>query len=357
MGDALADTVNQTERFLKACRGEPVDCTPVWFMRQAGRYQPEYREIRADHSMLEVIGSAELSARVTMLPIEQMAVDAAIIFADILPPLVPMGLQLEFAQGEGPVIHNPIRSSDDIEALKQFDPARNLRPTLDAIRMVREQLGKRAALIGFAGGPFTLASYAIEGGSSRNYVHTKSLMYSDEVAWHKLMDYLTTMTADYLEAQIEAGAQCVQVFDSWAGSLSPDDYRRYVLPSTRTIFKRLAKHDVPSILFGTHTSGMLDLIATAGSTVVGVDWRIDLDRAWELIGHERPIQGNLDPITLFAPENVVERQVKAVLDKAAGRPGHIFNLGHGIIPQTPVETVRAVVDMVHAHSATRTGDE
>lgn len=338
--------VQQAERFLRACRGEPVDRTPVWFMRQAGRYQPEYQAIRADHSLLDIISSAELAARVTLLPVEQLEVDAAIIFADILPPLIPMGMELEYAAGEGPVLHNPLRDRSAIDGLQPYDVTTELKPTFDAISIVRRELAGKVALIGFAGGPFTLASYAIEGGSSRNYRHTKTLMYSDEAAWQALMDKLATMTVDYLTAQIEAGAQCVQLFDSWAGALSPADYRRYVLPTTRRIFAELPA-DVPTILFGTNTSGMLDVIAEAGSTVVGVDWRISLDRAWEIIGNDRPIQGNLDPLLLLAPVEEVRRQVQAILREAGSRPGHIFNLGHGILPQTPVEAVQQVVGMVH----------
>ncbi len=316
-------------------------------MRQAGRYQPAYQAIRANHSMLEIIASAELSAQVTMLPIEQMPVDAAIIFADILPPLVPMGLDLEFVKGEGPVLHNPLRTRDDILALMPFDPSVNLKPTLDALGIVRRQLGDRAALIGFAGGPFTLASYAIEGGSSRHYRITKTLMHQDPETWDHLMRSLADMTTDYLIAQVEAGAQCVQIFDSWAGALTPDDYRRFVLPATQSIIERVRPAGAPIILFGTNTSGMLDLITEAGSDVVGADWRIDIDRAWEIIGHDRAIQGNLDPIALFAPRESLLEQTKAILDRVAGRPGHIFNLGHGIIPETPIDAVQAVVDFVH----------
>lgn len=316
-------------------------------MRQAGRYQPEYRAIRENHKILDIISSAELSAQVTMLPVQQMDVDAAIIFADILPPLVPMGLQLEFAAGEGPVLHNPLRDRTSIEALQSYDPGMHLKSTLDAIAMVREQLVGETALIGFAGGPFTLASYAIEGGSSRNYQRTKTLMYQDEATWQLLMGKLADMTIDYLNAQIAAGAQCVQLFDSWAGSLAPGDYQRYVLPTTQKIFDGIRDSGVPTITFGTDTAGMLDLIAQAGSTVVGVDWRIPLDRAWEVIGHDRAVQGNLDPIALFAPEDELKARVHAILQQAGGRPGHIFNLGHGILPQTPVSSVQAVVEMVH----------
>ena len=336
------------ERFLKACRREQVDRTPVWFMRQAGRYQAAYREIRAQHTLLDIVASSELSARVTMIPIETMPVDAAIIFADILPPLVPMGMRLEFAKGEGPILHNPISSRSDIDALKPFDPGVELKPTLDALTSVRQMLGDRAALIGFAGGRFTLASYMIEGGSSRNYVKTKQLMYSDEAAWGRLMAKLGDMTADYLTAQIAAGAQCVQVFDSWAGALGPDDYRRYVLPTTHTIVERIhAVSDVPVILFGTNTSGMLDAIAEAGSDVVGVDWRISIGKAWEEIGVDRAIQGNLDPVRLFDSGESLKASVKAILDEVGNRPGHIFNLGHGILPGTPEENVRMVAELVH----------
>ena len=319
-------------------------------MRQAGRYQPEYRAIRLKHSLLEIISSAELSAQVAMLPVDQLGVDAAIIFADILPPLIPMGMDLEYARGEGPVMHNPLRNRQSIEELQSFDIEDELGSTFEALRIVRNEVEGKTALIGFAGGPFTLASYAIEGGSSRNYRYTKSLMYSDEPTWQLLMRKLADMTISYLKGQIRAGAQCVQLFDSWAGALSPGDYRRYVLPATRRILEEVSSEGAPTILFGTTTVGLLDQIAEAGSTVVGVDWRINLDTAWQTIGYERPIQGNLDPIVLFAPEEVIRNKVTAVLDQAGGRPGHIFNLGHGIIPETPVDSVKAVVDIVHEYS-------
>ena len=340
------------ERLLRACRRETVDRTPVWFMRQAGRYQALYREIRAEHTILEIIASAELSARVTMLPVNAMPVDGAIIFADILPPLVPMGMQLEFAAGEGPIMHNPISNRSDIRALKSYDPVSELEPTLSAIRTVRGSLDGRAAMIGFAGGPFTLASYMIEGGSSRNFVKAKEMMFTDPEAWSELMDKLGRMTSDYLIAQVEAGAQCVQLFDSWAGSLAPADYRKSILPVVQGIIQRVHDAtDVPVIFFGVLTSGMLDVIAEAGSDVVGVDWRIDLGRAWETIGHDRAIQGNLDPIRLFDSGSSLRDSVQRVLDEAGGRPGHIFNLGHGIVPGTPEETVREVAQLVHELSA------
>ncbi len=321
-------------------------------MRQAGRYQAAYREIRKQHTILDIIASAELSAQVTMLPANAMAVDAAIIFADIMPPLVPLGMQLEYAAGEGPIFHNPIQTASDGDALTPYDPASELKPTLDALRTVRAELDGRAALIGFAGSPFTLASYMIEGGPSRNYAKVKQFMFSQEAAWNRLMDTLGQMTSDYLIAQVEAGAQCVQLFDSWAGSLAPLDFQRYVLPTTTRIVEHVhAATDVPIILFGVHTSGMLDLIAEAGSDVVGVDWRIPLGRAWEIIGFDRAIQGNLDPIRLFDSGASLRASVKAVLDEAGERPGHIFNLGHGIIPGTPEPTASEVVDLVHELSA------
>jgi uroporphyrinogen decarboxylase len=328
-------------------------------MRQAGRYQAEYRAIRAKHSLLEIISTAELAAEVTLLPIQQLGVDAAIIFADILPPLVPMGMRLEYAAGEGPVLHNPLRQRSDIEALRAYDPRTELAPTLQAVRIVRQELAGRVALIGFAGGPFTLASYAIEGGSSNSFSRTKALMYQDEAAWFLLMDKLAETTADYLVAQVEAGAQCVQLFDSWAGALSPADYRRYVLPATVKILNRVRQTQAPTILFGTNTAGMLDVLAEAGSSVVGVDWRVELNRARDLLGWDRPVQGNLDPHLLFAPASVIEREVARILDQNAGQPGHVFNLGHGILPETPVEAVQRVVEIVHSRvsSGTETWQE
>jgi uroporphyrinogen decarboxylase len=320
-------------------------------MRQAGRYMPEYRAIRARHTLLDICAQPELAAEVTLQPINAFDVDAAIIFADILLPLVPMGMNLEFAAGEGPVLHNPLRSRADIDALRDIDPVADLKSTLDALSIVRREIDGKVALIGFAGGPFTLASYAIEGGSSRNYQITKSLMYRDPDTWFTLMEKITRMTSAYLLAQVAAGAQCVQIFDSWAGALSPDDYRRFVLPATKSIVDSVRSAGAPIILFGTNTAGMLDAIASAGSDVVGADWRIGLDDAWRQIGHDQAIQGNLDPLLLFAPADELRSQVAAVLDRAGGRPGHIFNVGHGILPETPTESVHAVVEMVHEMTA------
>jgi uroporphyrinogen decarboxylase len=339
-------------RFLRACRREPVDRTPVWFMRQAGRYMAEYRAVRAKHSLLEICAQPELAAEVTLQPVRALGVDAAILFADILLPLVPMGLHLEFAAGEGPVIHNPVRSPADVAALRPVEPRESLSPVLAAIRLIRRELGGQTPLIGFAGAPFTLASYLVEGGGSRHYVRTKQLMYGDPQTWHALMSKLARVVADYLTAQVEAGAQAVQLFDSWVGCLSPDDYRDYVLPHSQLILRTLSATGVPVIHFGTDTATLLPLLKEAGGDVIGLDWRTPLDWGWEILGGDVAVQGNLDPVALLveAPRPELERRVRAILQQAAGRPGHIFNLGHGILPDTPVENVRAVVKMVHEYS-------
>jgi uroporphyrinogen decarboxylase len=348
---ALADT--SVVRFLNACRCQPSDATPVWFMRQAGRYMSEYRALREKYSILEMIKTPELACAVTMQPIHTLPVDAAIIFADILPPLEGMGLQLEFVKGEGPVIHNPVRSKADIEALRELNPQEHLWFTLKAIQLARHELDPLdIPLIGFSGAPFTLASYAIEGGGSRSYTHTKGLMMSDPAAWHLLMDKLSEVVGQFLLAQARAGAQALQLFDSWVGALSPADYREYVLPYSRRAIEIARQGNVPIIHFSTNTGGMLNMLQEAGGDVVGVDWRIDLDTAWQQLRPGTAIQGNLDPVVLFAPWPEVERRAKQILDQAAGRPGHIFNLGHGILPQTPVDTVRRLVDFVHEYSVT-----
>ncbi|MDZ4856935.1 MAG: uroporphyrinogen decarboxylase, partial [Nitrospirota bacterium] len=326
------------DRFLKACRREPVDCTPVWFMRQAGRYMAEYRALRAKHSILELCKTPELAAQVTLQPIDRFPLDAAIIFADILLPLEPMGLSLEFAAGEGPVIHNPVRNQADIERLNVIDGG-ELDYVAEAIRQARLALNGRVPLIGFAGAPFTLASYAIEGGSSRNYLLTKQLMYNEPKAWHQLMDKFARVITGYLRRQIKAGAQAIQLFDSWVGCLSVGDYVEYVMPHVQLIFEGLKREGVPMIHFGTGTSAMLRQMREAGGDVIGVDWRINLDEAWATVGHDVAVQGNLDPLTLFAPLHEIERRVEDILRRAGGRPGHIFNLGHGILPTTPIEHV------------------
>ncbi len=338
------------DRFLKACRREEVDCTPVWFMRQAGRYMAEYRAIRARHTLLEICQQPELAAEVTLQPVRAFNVDAAILFADILLPLIPMGINLEFAQGEGPVIHNPIGSRSDVEALRTVNPYESLGLVLEAVKIVRRELDGRTPLIGFAGAPFTLASYLIEGGSSRNFTRTKQLMYNDARTWHSLMSKLGCVITDYLTAQIQAGAQAVQLFDSWVGALSPDDYREFVLPHSRFVIEMVQRTGVPLIHFGVDTATLLPLMKEAGGNVIGLDWRTPLDWGWSVLGDAVAVQGNLDPVALFAPRNVLENKVKTVLDQAANRPGHIFNLGHGILQETPVANVKAVVELLHDYS-------
>jgi uroporphyrinogen decarboxylase len=338
------------DRFLKACRREPVDATPVWFMRQAGRYMSEYRRLREKHSILDLCKTPELAAQVTMQPIDRFPLDAAIIFADILLPLEPMGLSLEFAEGEGPIIHNPVRDRAAVERLKAIDDT-ELQYVMDAISLTRERLAGRVPLIGFAGAPFTLASYAIEGGGSRNYIHTKRMMYSEPEIWHRLMDKLARVITGYLRRQIKSGAQAVQLFDSWVGCLSAGDYIEYVMPHVQLIFEGLKHEGVPLIHFGTGTTAILKSMREAGGDVIGVDWRIPIDDAWTLVGHDRAVQGNLDPVVLFGPIHEIERRVTDILRRAGGRPGHIFNLGHGILPNTPVEHVAAAIDLVHKLSA------
>jgi uroporphyrinogen decarboxylase len=339
-----------TDRFLRACRGLPVDRTPVWFMRQAGRYMPEYRAIRARHSLLEICAQPDLAAEVTLQPVRALGVDAAILFADILLPLIPMGIDLEFAAGEGPVIHNPIRAAADVAALRPVDANASLANVLETVRLVRRALDGQTPLIGFAGAPFTLACYLIEGGSSRSFLRAKRLMVGDPATWHALLGKLAQVVTGYLAAQVQAGAQAIQLFDSWAGALSPDDYEEYVLPHSRRVLSGLADAGVPLIHFGTDTGSLLPLMARAGGDVIGLDWRTPLDWGWGQVGADRAIQGNLDPAALFAPRHELDRRVRRVLEQAGGRPGHIFNLGHGILPETPVENVRAVVEMVHEYT-------
>lgn len=337
-------------RFLRACRREPVDATPVWFMRQAGRYMPEYRALRARYSLLELCREPELAAEVTLQPVRALEVDAAILFSDLLLPLDPMGIAFEFVQGEGPVITRPVRSTADIDALRTFEPRDELAFTLAAIRLVKRELDGRLPLIGFVGAPFTLASYAVEGGPSKSFARTKALMYSDPGAWHRFAARLADCVADYLTAQIEAGVDAVQVFDSWVGALAPADYREFALPHTRRIFAAIEGRGVPAIHFGTATGAILREMREAGGDVVGADWRLPLDEAWARIGHDRAIQGNLDPTLLLAPEDRLLRGAADVLDRAGGRAGHIFNLGHGILPATPVERVQALARFVHAYT-------
>lgn len=331
--------------FMRACRREPVPYTPVWLMRQAGRYMKEYRDVRAKYSFLELCKQPEVASEVTVYAAHRLNVDAAIIFADILLIIEPMGLELEFAKGEGPVIHNPVRSAADVDRVREVEDISSLDYVYEAVRLTRRELRPNLPLIGFCGAPFTLASYICEGGGSKNYVNTKRLMYTDPGAWHALMSRIARALSQYLNAQIEAGAQAVQLFDSWVGALSPDDYREYVLPHTREVIQGITA-GVPVIHFGTGTATLLELQKEAGGDVIGLDWRVRLDEAWARLG-DVAVQGNFDSVALFTNPEVVRRRAKDVLDQAANRPGHIFNLGHGILPETPVENVVALVEAVH----------
>jgi uroporphyrinogen decarboxylase len=333
-------------RFMKAARREPVDTTPVWIMRQAGRYLPEYMEVRSKVTFIELCKRPDLAAEVTLTAQRVLGVDAAILFADLLPILEPMGFDLEYQAGEGPVIHNPLKAANEVARVTPLSSMEPLQFVLDAVRIIRRELPGDIPLLGFAGAPFTLASYAIEGGGSRNYVATKSLMYNDPSAWNELLSKLTDSVILYLTAQIDAGCQAVQVFDSWAGCLSPDDYREYVLPHSRRLIAAMPS-EVPVIHFLTGNPALLSLQAEAGGQVQGLDWRVELADGWRAVGYDRAVQGNLDPVSLYANLDTLRAKAKHVLDQARGRPGHIFNLGHGVLPDVPHENVKALVRMVH----------
>ena len=337
---------------MRACRRKPVPYTPVWLMRQAGRYMPEYRQVRARTTFLELCKTPSLAAEVTVTAAERLGVDAAIIFADILLILEPMGINLEFAQGEGPVIHNPVRTYADVARLREVDDVQSLEFVFEAIRQTRSTLKSDIPLIGFAGAPFTLASYICEGGGSKNYVATKTLMYNDSGAWHSMMSLITRALSKYLNAQIAAGAQAVQLFDSWVGCLSPEDYREFVLPHTRSVIQNIDAGP-PVIHFGTGTAPLLELMREAGGDVIGLDWRVQLDEGWRRVGFDVGVMGNLDPVVLFADRTQVVSRANRILDQAGGRPGHIFNLGHGILPETPVDNVIALVEAVHELTTTK----
>ena len=335
--------------FMRACRREPAPYTPIWLMRQAGRYMASYRQLRTRVSFLDLCKAPDLAAEVTVDAVERLGVDAAIIFADILLILEPMGMQLEFSAGDGPVLHNPVQTAADVERLKEVDAAESLPFVLQAVRAARAALAPDVPLIGFAGAPFTLASYMIEGGSSRQYTRTKQFMYTQPQAWHALMTLLSRSVAGYLNAQAAAGAQTVQLFDSWVGNLSPADYRAFVLPHSRDAISRVTP-GVPVLHFGTGTNALLELMREAGGDVIGVDFRVELDDAWQRLG-DVGIQGNLDPAVLLAERRYIRLRVREILRQAAGRAGHVFNLGHGILPTTPVDNVCALVDAVHELSA------
>ncbi|MGH7934343.1 MAG: uroporphyrinogen decarboxylase, partial [Candidatus Binataceae bacterium] len=334
---------------LKACHREVAAYTPVWLMRQAGRYMAEYRDLRDRYSFLEMCQRPELAAAVTVTAVERLGVDAAIIFADILLPLVPMEVGLKYVKGDGPVIERPLNSARELDRIPPVVAAESLGFVGAAIKLVRRALGERKPIIGFAGAPFTLASYLIEGGASRQYQATKTMMYTAPATWHRMMAMLSRVTVEYLKMQVEAGADIVQLFDSWVGSLGPDDYRRFVLPHTRSVIDAV-RPLVPVIHFGTVTGNLLELMRDAGGDVIGLDWRVDLAEAWARLGYGVGVQGNLDPIALFADIREIRRRVGEILDRAAGRPGHIFNLGHGILPETKIDRVIALVDAVHEMS-------
>lgn len=334
------------DRFLRACRREPVDATPVWFMRQAGRYMPEYRALRQRHTLLELCKTPELATEVTLQPLRALPVDAAILFADILLPLEPMGAPFEFAAGEGPVIHEPVRTRAAVERLRVIDPE-ELGYVLQTIRLLRRELDGKTPLIGFAGAPFTLASYLVEGGKSTHFALTKRMMYQEPETWRLLMRKLADVVRGYLAAQVEAGAQAVQLFDSWVGNLSPYDYEEHVLPHVQHVLSHVQTLGVPVLHFGTGTATLLGAMRRAGGTVIGCDFRTPLDRARRELGDDVALQGNLDPLALFAPREVLATRVDRVLEEARGLSGHVFNLGHGILPETPVDSVRFVAERVH----------
>jgi uroporphyrinogen decarboxylase len=334
-----------TSRFLDACRRRPTDVRPVWFMRQAGRYMKQYRDIRARHGILEICKRPDLAAAVTLQPVEVLDVDAAIIFADLLLPVEPMGLKLRFVESKGPIIDNPIRVSADIDSLSSGNTD-ELGYVGEAIQLVVRALAGKVPVVGFIGAPFTLASYMIEGGSSRNYIRTKRMMYSDETMWRRLMGKIVDLLAPFASLQVTAGARAIQVFDSWVGALGPDDYVRFVAPYSRALIERVRSTGVPVIHFGTGASGYFRELHAAGGDVMGCDWRINIDQAWMDISYRSAIQGNLDPVVLFAPIPELRMRIHELLKRTGSRPGHIFNLGHGILPETPVEHVKAAVQIV-----------
>lgn len=336
-------------RFLRACRGEPTDCTPVWLMRQAGRYMSEYQSVRSKFTFLELCKNPEAACEVTVTAQRVLGVDAAILFADLLPILQPMGLDLDYLKGEGPSISNPVRVSADVDRLVVHNPHHTQAFVADAIKLVRRELPADCPLIGFAGCPFTLAAYAIEGGGSKNYVHVKRLMYGDPSAWRALMEKLTSVVIAYLDMQVEAGVQAIQLFDSWVGTLPVHDYRELVLPWSKRIVQHF-KGRLPVIHFGVNSMHLLEAMQEAGADVLGLDWRSGIRESWQRTS-ARAVQGNLDPVILFSDRDTVLREARRVIDDAGGRPGHIFNLGHGILPETPVPNVKALVDFVHEATA------
>ncbi|MFY9904470.1 MAG: uroporphyrinogen decarboxylase [Terriglobales bacterium] len=336
--------------FIRAAKAQPTERTPVWFMRQAGRYMAEYRAIRKQYSLIEICKEPDVAAQVTIEAAEILKVDAAIIFADLLLPLEVMGLPFHFAAGEGPKIEKPVRTPEDIARLRT-DRAADLGYVSEAVKLVCKHFGDKLPVIGFCGAPFTLASYMIEGGGSRNYIFTKKMMYSAPAAWNELMKKLVSVTAEYSTEQVRAGADTIQIFDSWVGCLSVEDYRHYVLPHVTDLVARLQKTGVPVIYFGTDSATLLPSMQESGAEVIGLDWRVPLDTGWQSLNYEKAVQGNLDPVLLFADWKELKSRAENILRQAAGRPGHIFNLGHGILPETPVDNVKALCDYIREHSA------
>lgn len=341
--------------FMRAARRLPVDRTPVWFMRQAGRVLPEYRAVREGLSLLDICRRPDVCTEVTLQPVRRFGVDAAILFADIMHPLLGAGVELDIVDGVGPVIHTPVRSKAEVDKLRPLVPERDLAFVLDTIRLVKTELGHATPLIGFTGAPFTLAAYLVEGRASREFTRTKAMMYAEPALWNDLMTRLADMVIAFLKSQVAAGVDALQLFDSWVGCLSPNDYARYVQPHSRRIFAALESSGVPLIHFGVNTATLLPLMKDDGATVIGADWRIPLDKAWEIIGDDRGIQGNLDPTVLLAPASVIDREVADVLRRAGGRPGHIFNLGHGLLPVTPIAGIERAIDAVRASVSSQHG--
>jgi uroporphyrinogen decarboxylase len=339
----------ETPLLLRAARRQPTAATPVWLMRQAGRYLPEYRALRERHGFLELCRTPAAAAEVTLQPVRRFALDAAILFADILLIVEPLDIGLEFARGEGPVIHRPVRSEADVARLKPIDVESSVGSVFETVRLVRRALSPSVALIGFAGAPFTVASYVVEGGASRDFLHTKRLMYEAPAAWHRLMEVLADATATYLNGQIDAGAQAVQLFDSWVGALGPADYREFVLPHQKNVIAGIKK-TVPLIHFANGATHLLEMVAEAGGDVIGLDWRCNLDEAWNRVGHTKGVQGNIDPISLFGSKEFIRKRTKEILDRAAGRNGHIMNLGHGILQQTALDHAAEFINATHEMS-------
>ena len=345
--------MNGEERFLAACRLESTDCTPVWFMRQAGRCLPDYRALRKQHDILTLAKTPELSTQVTLMPVERFGVDGAVMFADIMLPLEAMGSPFSIEPEVGPIVHNPIRGAADVEQLRVVEGEEATPYVMETIRLLKKELPGKAALLGFSGAPFTLACYMIEGRPSRDYSKAKGMMFTDERAWHALMEKVTEQVIRYLQAQVRAGIQVMQLFDSWMGILSPQDYERYSWPYSKRVFEAVAGMGVPRIHFGTANASLLEQVASAGPDIVSVDWRLSLDDAWQRIGYDKGIQGNLDPVLMLSPWERIEEGVHDVLRRAGGRPGHVFNLGHGVLPETNPDNLARVVETVHRSSARR----